>query len=145
MNIKSPKSQDEWTKYFELRWQVLRAPWDQPIGSEKDNIEFLNSTYHAMALNENNDVLGVARIHLLDNNWAQIRYMAVSENSQGLGIGNSLIAYLENIAQLHKVNKIILQARENAVPFYQKNEYTLKEKTFLMYNQIQHYLMEKEI
>ncbi len=145
MNIKSPHSPEEWTQYFHLRWQVLRAPWNQPKGSEKDDIEFLNTSFHAMALNNNSKIIGVARIHLLDSNVAQIRYMAVSDAWQGKGVGIGLINYLEHIAQTKGIKKIILQARENALPFYHKLNYKVKEKTFVMYNKIQHFLMEKEI
>jgi N-acetylglutamate synthase-like GNAT family acetyltransferase len=145
MIIKSPESTDEWANYFHLRWQVLRAPWEQPEGSEKDDIEFLNTSFHAMALDINSDVIGVARIHLLDDQVAQIRYMAVSYAWQGKGVGLGLINYLELIAQSKGVKKIILQARENALAFYLKQNYKSKEKTFMMYNQIQHYLMEKEL
>ncbi len=145
MIIKSPESTDEWANYFHLRWQVLRAPWNQPQGSEKDDIEFLNTSFHAMALNNNSEIIGVARIHLLDSNVAQIRYMAVSDAWQGKGVGIELINYLEHIAKTKDIKKIILQARENALPFYHKQNYKVKEKTFIMYSKIQHFLMEKEI
>jgi N-acetylglutamate synthase-like GNAT family acetyltransferase len=145
MIIKAPESTDEWNKYFHLRWQVLRAPWSQPLGSERDESDFLNTSFHAIALINDHEVIGVSRIHLLENNMAQIRYMAISENYQGQGVGASLIDYLENIANKHGVTKIILQAREGALNFYLKEGYSIKEKTFLMYHQIQHFLMEKEI
>ena len=145
MTIKSPESTEEWANYFLLRWQVLRAPWKQPKGTEKDEIEFLNTSFHAMALNDKSNAIGVARIHLLDNYTAQIRYMGVSEEWQGQGVGRGLINYLELIAQSKGVKTIILQARENALAFYQQQNYKIKEKTFLMYDQIQHYLMEKEL
>jgi N-acetylglutamate synthase-like GNAT family acetyltransferase len=145
MIIKSPESPEEWTKYFDIRWQVLRAPWQQPRGSEKDEIEFHDTTFHAMAIYNNNEIIGVARLHLLENNEAQIRFMAIDKNFQGKGTGKILIDYLEKIAKINNVNKILLQARENALVFYEKQNYRIKEKTFIMYNQIQHYLMEKHL
>jgi hypothetical protein len=27
--LQSPKSPDEWDAYFDLRWRILRQPWDQ--------------------------------------------------------------------------------------------------------------------
>jgi hypothetical protein len=38
-----------------------------------------------------------------------------------------------------------LQARENAVGFYKRCGYAVKEKSYLMWEVIQHYLMEKEL
>jgi N-acetylglutamate synthase-like GNAT family acetyltransferase len=145
MILKSPESDAEWEAYFQLRWRILRAPWQQIRGTEKDEAEYHNNTFHAMALDNQGNILGVARLHFLTQNIAQIRYMAVAENAQRLGLGSKLIEYLENIAKAKNATKIILQARENALSFYEKQNYVVVEKSFLMYNQIQHFLMEKEI
>jgi ribosomal protein S18 acetylase RimI-like enzyme len=145
MEVRSPLTMQEWDHYFNLRWQILRAPWNQAKGTEKDEIEHEKNTFHAMALNIDNQILGVARLHLLTENKAQIRYMAVSKQSQGLGIGKLLINYLEAIAKSQNVNQIVLQSRENAVDFYIKHNYKIIQKSFIMYNEIQHYLMEKSL
>ena len=34
-----PVSPDQWQAYYQLRWQVLRAPWQQTPGSEQDELE----------------------------------------------------------------------------------------------------------
>jgi hypothetical protein len=39
----------------------------------------------------------------------------------------------------------MLQARENAVPFYLSIGYSIVEKSFLMWGLIQHFKMEKAI
>lgn len=145
MIIRSPESENEWEAYFMLRWLILRAPWNQARGTEKDETEFNANTFHAMAISNQGDILGVARLHFLDDSTAQIRYMAVSENAQGTGLGSKLIQYLEHIAQSKNIKHIMLQARENAVKFYLNNNYIVKEKSFLLYDQIQHFLMEKNI
>jgi predicted GNAT family N-acyltransferase len=145
MTIKSPQQPAEWASYFQLRWEILRAPWGQAIGSEKDELDNDQHSFHAMALNTNNDIVGVARLHLLADSTAQLRFMAVNKISQGSGVGSLIINYLEDIAKAKHSKRIILQARENAVLFYEKHGYKIKEKSFLMYNQIQHYLMEKDL
>ena len=71
--------------------------------------------------------------------------MGVRENTQGLGIGKLLIAYAEEKAKQQGATKMILQAREIAVEFYKKCGYQIVEKSFLMWNEIQHYLMEKPL
>lgn len=145
MEIRAPQSEQEWESYFQLRWQILRAPWNQEKGSEQDKLEFDKTTFHAMSIDQNKIVYGVARLHLLPENTAQIRYMAVSEQHRGMGIGNQLMYYLEGIAQQKSVTKIILQARQNALNFYLKQNYNVVQKSFVMYNEVQHYLMEKHL
>lgn len=38
MIIKSPQTRDEFFAYYDLRWQILLAPWNQPKGSEQDDL-----------------------------------------------------------------------------------------------------------
>lgn len=98
-----------------------------------------------MACDKNNTVLGVCRLQLNSATEAQLRFMGVRENTQGLGIGKKLITYAEEKAKEQGAKKLILQAREIAVEFYKKCGYTIVEKSYLMWGEIQHYLMEKNI
>lgn len=122
---------------------MLRKPWNQPPGSEKDDSE--NSSIHIMACDKENNVLGVCRLQFNSPTEAQLRFMGVKENTQGLGIGKKLIVFAEQKAKQEGAKKIILQAREIAVEFYKKCGYTIVEKSFLMWDEIQHFLMEKSI
>ena len=126
-----------------MRYEVLRKPWDQPLGSEKDNNE--ESSIHIMACDENNNVVGVCRLQFNSSSEAQIRFMGVSENAQGFGIGKKLIEHAEQKAKQKGATKMILQAREIAVDFYKKCGYSIVEKSFLMWDEIQHYLMKKDL
>ena len=98
-----------------------------------------------MACDKENTVLGVCRLQLNSPEEAQLRFMAVKENTQGLGIGKKLIAFAELEANEKGASKIILQSREIAVEFYKKCGYTVVKKSFLMWEEIQHYLMEKKL
>ena len=71
--------------------------------------------------------------------------MGVRNDQQGKGVGKELMTYLENKTSENNRTKIILQARENAVPFYLSIGYSIKEKTFFLWNKIQHYKMGKEL
>lgn len=143
IQIIEPQSLQEFEAYYLVRYNVLRKPWNQPMGSEKDNQEA--ESIHAMAVNENNEVLGVCRLQYNSKTEAQLRFMGIVEEAQGLGIGRLLIDYMELKAKNHGTTTMILQARENAVDFYKKCGYSVKEKTFLLWNIIQHYLMTKEL
>ncbi len=143
IEIRSPQNQEEWNKYYQLRWEILRKPWKQPVGSEKDAFE--DQAIHLMAIDDKDEVLGVCRLQKNSDTEGQIRFMAVSENAQGKGIGKMLINAAEKKAKDLGLNRIILQARENAVPFYKACKYQIVEKTFLLFDTIQHYLMTKNL
>ena len=87
--------------------------------------------------------IGVARLQYNDNFQAQIRYMAVRREYQSQGFGKLLIYDLEKIAKKDGIKEIILQSREIAVNFYKNLDYKLEKKTYLLFNDIQHFLMRK--
>jgi len=142
MIIKAPENQEEFEKYYRVRWEMLRKPWNKPKGSEIDGQE--NDCIHAMALIEE-EVAGVGRLQFNTPSECQIRYMAVPEKFQGQDIGTAVLKYLEEKAKENNCNYLILQARDLAVPFYLKNGYEVREKTFVLFDNIQHFLMEKKL
>lgn len=141
MKIQSPQTREDFDKYFDLRWRILREPWQQPRGSEKDELE--NTSHHVMVCDENNQVIGVGRLHAASDTQGQIRYMAVGTARQGQGVGGVLLKELERIAQEKNFSSILLHARENALPFYLHHGYELLEKSHLLFNSIQHFKMIK--
>lgn len=140
---KAPQSLEEFEKYYHLRWKVLRKPWQQPLGSEQDSFE--QQSCHRMIIDENNNTVAVGRIHQTSQYQAQIRYMAVNENNQGLGIGNKLIQSLEQHATMLGINEITLNAREQALEFYQKLGYIKLGFVHKLYDEINHYAMMKKL
>ena len=145
--IKQPKTEDEFKRYYQLRWKLLRAPWNQSQGSEVDNIE--EQCIHVMAMDTNSDdkttVIGVARLQYNSNTEAQIRYMAVAREYERQGIGRKLLNALEQHAQDSSCKKIILHAREPAIGFYQKLGYKVVKKSYLLFDEIQHFRMIKRL
>ena len=85
-----PSSPAEWDAYFDLRWRLLRHPWGQPRGSERDSLD--QSAFHLLVLANNGKALACGRLHLNSPAEAQVRYMAVDENVQGRGYGRILDA-----------------------------------------------------
>lgn len=140
--IREPATAREWQQYYELRWKILRAPWQQPQGSEKDELE--EQAFHRAAFDEQK-IVGVSRLHQTDNGVAQIRYMAVDPLHQGCGIGKQLLATLEDIARSEQVHQIELNARENAIGFYQAAGYENLRPTHTLYQCIPHVLMQKRL
>jgi len=142
--ITTPRTQQEFQQYFHFRWQILRAPWHQPQGSEQDDLE--QQAFHRMIVDEqSNTILAVARLHMESQHVAQIRYMAVSPDAQGKGLGRLLLESLEELAINVGAKEILLNARENARPFYLASSYQQTAKTHLLFDEIQHYQMKKSL
>jgi N-acetylglutamate synthase-like GNAT family acetyltransferase len=142
MEIKSPQTDSEWKAYYALRFNVLREPWNQPHGSEVLADE--DQAIHAIAV-AGEEVLGVARMHESATNQGQVRCVAIATIAQGKGIGKAIMAYLEDQAKMKGWTEIVLEARENAVPFYQAIGYTIIAESYLLFGEIQHYRMSKTL
>ena len=142
-NVSAPQSKTEFERYYDLRWRILRAPWQQPRGSERDHHE--DNAIHAMALNDEGHIIGVARLHQINKTTAQIRYMAVEDRWQGNGVGDALLRNLEGKARALGVQLIKLNARENSVRFYTKRGYQITGPGHLLYGEIKHQKLEKRL
>jgi N-acetylglutamate synthase-like GNAT family acetyltransferase len=142
MEIKSPQTDAEWKAYYALRFNVLREPWNQPLGSEVLADE--DQAIHAIAV-EDNEVLGVARMHESAEKQGQVRCVATATAAQGKGIGKAIMAYLEEQAKAKGWTEIVLEARENAVPFYEAIGYATVAESYLLFGEIQHYRMKKAL
>lgn len=141
MEVSEPATKEDFEKYYRLRWEVLRKPWKQPPGSEKDKME--DKAIHAFIKNKRGEVIASGRLHFNNSYEAQVRYMAVAEKYRGKNYGAQILKYLEQKAKERGVSKVILQARDIAVEFYKRNGYETDQETFMLYNSIQHYLMHK--
>ncbi len=141
--VRSPQASEEWKAYYQLRFDVLREPWNQPPGSEVLPDE--DQVIHVAAFDEEEKVVGVARLQTNEPGIGQVRCVAVSTTAQGKGVGKKLMSHLEKIAEQQGITEIILEARENAVPFYQSIGYEVTKTSYLLFNEIQHYTMWKSL
>ena len=141
MKVSEPVTKEDFEKYFRLRYEILRKPWSQPMGSEKDLLE--NTAVHAMIKTDSGEVIACGRLQMNSPGEAQVRSMAVHPDYRGNNYGGLVLNYLEQKAKEKGAEKIILQAREKALSFYKRNGYELVEKTHLMFGEVQHYLMQK--
>jgi GNAT superfamily N-acetyltransferase len=128
IEIFQPKNQVDIEKYYDLRWRILREPWKQPRGSEKDPLE--DKSIHLMAC-INTTIVAVGRLHFNSDIEAQIRYMAVELNFQNKGFGTLLIRELEKIAKNKGAHHVILNGRDAALQFYQKNTLENEKRPYM--------------
>lgn len=143
MQILIPESETDFARYFELRWRLLRAPWDQPRGSERDDLEA--RSWHRMACLAGRIPVGVARLHLNAPAQAQIRYMAVEAACRNQGIGAALVQSLEAQARELGATEMVLNARDDAVGFYARLGYEVTGAAPTLYGSIRHHAMRKRL
>lgn len=138
MILSTPRTRDEFERYYDLRFRVLREPWGQPRGSEKDALE--DTSLHVMAT-EGPMVVGVGRGQMNTKDEAQIRYMAVEETQRCRGIGGSILAELESMLREKGAVYVVLDVRESAVDFYKRHGYEVVGKSHTLFGVIPHYKM----
>jgi len=142
MIAKRPQSKEDFEKYYHLRWRILREPWNQPKGCEKDELE--DGAFHIMVCENDGTVVGVGRVHFNSEDECQIRYMAVEGNYRRRGIGEIVLNKLEEAAKSGGAGQIVLNARETAVAFYEKAGYEVTEPAHTLFGSIKHFKMRKK-
>jgi predicted GNAT family N-acyltransferase len=138
-----PASSAEFERYYQLRWKILRAPWGQPPGSERDALDATST--HVMVVDAGKAVLGVGRLHFNSISEAQIRYMAVDVGQQRRGIGTLIMKTLETRGAALGASRIVLDARETALGFYCKQGYKTTGPGHMLFDRIAHVKMSKNL
>ena len=141
-NLKSPSSYREWREYFLFRYKILRKPIGLNRSTIRDKLEKIS--YHVMVTNNKGEIIGVGRLHFVNTKESQIRYMAVDKNFRKKGVGNKIVQNLEMHSVNNYRNKVILNARENAVIFYSKLGYVNLGKIDVGID-IKHFQMKKNL
>lgn len=140
--IQKAASKEEFEALYDLRWRLLRKPWNQPKGSEKDERE--DESYSFIAILDNK-IIGTARLHKNNEKEGQIRYLAVEKEYQKMDIGKNLMKKIE----IHAINlgleSVILNARKTAENFFKKLGYKVIRKGHTLFNEIEHFVMRKSL
>jgi ribosomal protein S18 acetylase RimI-like enzyme len=138
----SPQNEEEFTRYYQFRWQQLRKPLNLPQGSEQDDFE--SQAYHCMAVKKDQTIIGVGRLHLDSTTTAQIRFMAIDRHYQRRQIGSQLLKNLLQYAQTAGVKTCWLNARADACDFYRAHGFSVEREIESVLN-IPHYRMQKSL
>lgn len=141
--VVAPQTPKDWEDYYEVRWQVLRAPLQQPRGSEKD--EYEQHAWHRIVKDQAGQTVGVARLHLVNKEEGQIRYMAVIEPHRRKGLATMMIESLEAIAKQEGVRRLVLNARTSATTFYENLGYEVTGDAPEIFGNIPHVQMCKTL
>lgn len=143
MTPRPPQTDAEWQSYYDLRWQVLRKPWNQPPGGDAN--EAAEDVLHVMIPDDAGRAIAVGRIIFKPDGEAQVRSMATAEGMRSRGLGQRVMEYLEQAARQRGVKTIVLNARNQAVPFYAKFGYEAIGEGHLLFGVIPHTVMRKTL
>lgn len=142
ISFHTPKTVEEWELYYDLRYRILREPLGKERGSERNEGD---ATGIHIAMWENDSLVGIARLDAVDEIVGQARFVAIENQLQGKGYGQLIMTKLEREAQKIGYTKIILHARDYALPFYLKLGYTLIGPSYKLFDVLQHFEMHKEL
>lgn len=143
IELRQPVTEEDFQLYYDLRWRILREPWTRARESGQDEHE--HDAFHVMAWQDGKLLVGVGRLHYNSPEEAQIRYMAVEKAYARQGIGSLILGHLEANARTRGAKRIVLNAREQAVPFYKAHNYELLGQTITLFDSLVHWRMAKEL
>jgi predicted GNAT family N-acyltransferase len=131
----------DYDQMVKLRYEIMRKPLgleftEEELQKEKDDI--------LIGAFEDDKIIGCCLLTKIDAICTKMRQMAVQKNRQGMGIGESMMQFAENIARDRGFKSIMMHARETAIGFYERYGYKTRGDEFIEVN-IPHRVMEKKL
>ena len=126
---------------YSIRHQELRQGF--PIETCHFDKDDESDTFHLGAF-ENKKLVGVVTLVKSEKGY-QLRGMAVLSKEQGKGIGSLLIQKAEEKLQQEQISYLWMNARINAVPFYEKLGYLTQGDIFNIETVGEHIIMYKSL
>jgi hypothetical protein len=121
-----PMEGDWYAQSVELRREVLRRPLGLDFSAEELSAE--GDEIRCVAVRDDR-VVGT--LNLVRSELAfKMRQVAVDPTSQGQGIGKRLVQFSEEVARRAHAERVVLHARETAVPFYLALGYAIVDEPF---------------
>lgn len=124
-----------------LRTQILRRPLGLSFTAEELAREIDDILIAAF---DEEEMIGCCVLSKINAQTIRLRQMAVSKPTQGKGIGESILIFMENLARDKGYQYIMMHARETAVGFYEKFGYKINSPIFYEVG-LPHYVMEKHL
>jgi predicted GNAT family N-acyltransferase len=135
-------STPEYDVAVRIRTEILRKPIGLEFTIEQLSAEW--SDTHIACFDARENMVGCLILTKKDQKTLKMRQVAVSKICQNQGVGQSLVAFSEKWARQNGFGKIILNARETAVPFYLKLNYLKIGEPFEEVG-MPHFFMEKKM
>ena len=117
--IKIPVTRADFKAYYALRYRVLREPWGHPRGTEKDDYEPISE--HFMAVDENGEVAGVAKLYEKSAGVGHVSHFAVAPEHQHRGVGHLLMQTVEQRARERGFRIVGTMARATSTKYFERS------------------------
>ena len=124
-----------------LRQEILRTPLGLMLSEEECSKEIKD--LHVAGFIEEK-LIACLVLSPYNEKTIKMRQVAVSFGLQGQGVGKKMVVEAEKLCKERNFDKIILNARDVVVPFYQQLGYTNVSEIFIEVG-IPHVKMEKKL
>lgn len=142
--IKTPVTREDFKDYYALRYEILRKPWGQPKGTEKDDYEPISQ--HFMAVDDSTGkIVGVVKLFEKDSTIGWFSHLAVAQEFQRSGVGKQLVEKIEEVAKQKNYRILGCMARLNTTTYFEKLGYTIAGLPAHYFGTIQVAWMEKSL
>lgn len=131
----------EFDDALRLRYEVLRLPLGMEFEVEQIAQEY--DDIHLAAYSAEGHLVGYLSLQAKDDSL-KMRQVAVAPALQGKGIGRAMVEVAEQITKSLGYKKVLLHARDTAIPFYEKLQYDTIGEPFMEVG-IKHAKMEKVV
>lgn len=117
----------DWNVYHRIRREELFRTLGMVETYNYKHPDEVKSGNFPLLLKFNGYSIGTVRIDLKNDGEAVIRLLAITKTEQSKGHGKILMKKIETFAQAKKVKKLLVNARKDAVGYYQKNGFVFED------------------
>lgn len=132
----------EYDETVKLRYNILREPLDLDFTAEQLAEEYAD--FHLAAYDDAWILRGCLVLTPKTDKVLKMRQVAVNDVAQRTGVGTALVQASELFAKAHGYTLMELNARDTAIPFYEKLAYDKVGQPFEEVG-IAHFKMEKKL
>lgn len=132
----------EYHQTIHLRDLILRKPLNLEFTLEQLSEEY--DSIHIGIYDEDTQLLGCLVMKPLSDTLVKMRQVAILSDYQSKGVGTALVKFAEVYVKQLGYKSIELNARDTAVPFYQKLDYSKVGPEFEEVG-LKHFRFEKQI
>ena len=152
VRIVVPSSDAEWNEYIACRVRNLYTPYGLPpscADSHLDSPRDREGIFHRAAIAPDGRVVGVGRLDMQTDErgerCAQLRFFAVDAAARGTGVGRVLLDEFERLARDRAARRLWMEARQEALGFYQRCGYEDAGEGPTKWGLIPHRILQKAL
>ena len=127
IELREPKTEEEWTEYYRLRYERLRKPLGLPPGSERDDPSEPSSIHIIAEMDGRIVGAGCWVVGVRSGSdpgarrmFVRFRQMAVDSEFEGRGIGSAITRHDEERARALGAVEIVGNVRIEHVGYYRR-------------------------